>query len=242
MQNQKMNKKIKKIFSITLAVGLLLFIGSYVFDYNEVFGYGYSYGYGYDAEGNYYFADTDVSFSKEDKKEISSSNKTHLKELKLEFDKIENATHFMISTDEDFEGEEWRPIQEDKTIKLKDKKYVKQRFYIKFKAIDGAESGVFKKTLIYKPQSRKIKNSPSKARNGEVVRQYGERFSKDNDVALYFSDPNGDYYPTPMIVRTDGDGKFSVDYVVNKPAGKYKWYAVDLRTGNKSEKIYYRVK
>lgn len=81
---------------------------------------------------------------------------------------------------------------------------------------------------------RKITNSQSSINMGQTLIQKGKRFSKNSEVLLYFSKTDGSYYP-PMKIKTNSDGKFEVAYKVNKPKGKYNWYAVDIKTGRKSK-------
>lgn len=88
---------------------------------------------------------------------------------------------------------------------------------------------------------RSISNRPKVVSRGQMLVQSGKRFSKSSNVAVYFSRPQGGYY-NPQIVKTNRAGKFNIVYKVNKPAGKYGWYAVDLKTGRKSKTIVYRVK
>lgn len=88
---------------------------------------------------------------------------------------------------------------------------------------------------------RKITNSSSKVSRGATLIQSGKRFSKNSDVLLYFSKANGGYY-APTKVKTSSTGKFSVSYKVNKPIGKYDWYALDTKTGKKSKIKNYIVK
>jgi len=71
--------------------------------------------------------------------------------------------------------------------------------------------------------------------------QSGKHFTKNANVALYFSRLGGAYYP-PQIVRTTSTGSFSVSYRVVKPVGTYKWYAVNLATGWQSKVKTYTVK
>jgi len=92
-----------------------------------------------------------------------------------------------------------------------------------------------------KSSGRKISNSPKTVATGQILIQSGKKFSKNSSAALYFSRPNGTYYP-PQIVRTTSTGSFSVAYRVTKPKGIYKWYAVNLKSGWKSKVITYTVK
>jgi len=91
---------------------------------------------------------------------------------------------------------------------------------------------------------RGISTSPKKVLRGHVLTETGKKFSKNSKVALYFSkSPSGPYY-NPIIVTTDSKGKFKITYKVpmNKQLGKYKWYAVNLKTGWKSKVSTYTVK
>ena len=92
-----------------------------------------------------------------------------------------------------------------------------------------------------KKQKRKIYNSQKKLKQGDVLVQRGKRFSKNSTVMLYFSKFGGGYY-APMSIKTSGSGTFSVAYKINKPAGTYKWYALDMKTGKKSKTKTYRVR
>jgi hypothetical protein len=87
---------------------------------------------------------------------------------------------------------------------------------------------------------RVIKQNYSKIKKGSVLIQSGKRFTKNSDVALYFSRLDATYFP-PKKVRTTSKGTFSLSYAVNKAYGKYKWYAVDLKTGRKSKTLTYSV-
>lgn len=92
-----------------------------------------------------------------------------------------------------------------------------------------------------KVSPRKITNSVKSVHRGGTLTQRGKKFSKNSLVALYFSKPNGTYYP-PMMVKTSGSGAFMIKYRVTKPAGKYSWYVVDTKTGKKSKVMTYTVK
>ena len=93
------------------------------------------------------------------------------------------------------------------------------------------------------PPARHIGNYPSTIKSGHILIEYGKLFSKKSNVALYFSRSDGTYYP-PMIVHTTSDGNFSVAYFITarKPKGTYKWYAVNLKTGWKSDLMTFTVK
>jgi hypothetical protein len=78
-------------------------------------------------------------------------------------------------------------------------------------------------------------------KQGGTLIQSGKRFTKNNAVKVFFSKPGGGYYD-PIFVNTDSKGSFSVSYKVAKPAGTYRWYAVDGKTGKRSKIISYTVK
>jgi hypothetical protein len=92
-----------------------------------------------------------------------------------------------------------------------------------------------------KEQTRKITNSRKNVPRGGLLIERGNKFTKNSMVALYFSKYGGGYYK-PMLVKTSKTGYFRVDYYAAKPKGTYNWYAVNLKTGWKSKKIYYRIK
>ncbi|MGB4942897.1 MAG: hypothetical protein WBO92_02185, partial [Candidatus Moraniibacteriota bacterium] len=92
-----------------------------------------------------------------------------------------------------------------------------------------------------KVSPRKITNSVKSVKRGGTLTQRGKKFSKNSIVALYFSKPNGTYYP-PMKIKTSGSGAFMLKYRVTKPPGKYSWYVVDTKTGRKSKVLTYTVK
>jgi hypothetical protein len=109
-------------------------------------------------------------------------------------------------------------------------------YTITFKVASSSSSHHKKKS-----SSRKISNSPKSVARGQILIQSGKKFTKNANVALYFSRANGTYYP-PKIVRTNSAGSFSVACRIIKPAGTYKWYAVNLKTGWKSKTITYKIK
>lgn len=85
-----------------------------------------------------------------------------------------------------------------------------------------------------------IHDSPKSVRRGETLVQSGKNFAKNRNIALYFSRPNGSYYP-PLVVKTNGTGGFKVSYRVTKPPGKYTWYARDTVNNTKTKASSYRV-
>ncbi len=170
----------------------------------------------------------------------SSDSKPNKTEAKITFDKVDGAIAYMVSKNKDFDGEQWKPMENSVKVKLK-KKSGKQKFYIKFKDSDGTESKVYTKTFEYKSKKIKIKNSSKNVKYGDVLIQSGKHFSKNGDVLLYFSKSGGGYY-APQLVRTDKEGNFSVSYKVTKGRGTYTWYAVDKKTNKKTKTISYEVK
>ncbi len=181
------------------------------------------------------FADTGVSFKKGD----VSLGKTSNESVRVKFDDVDHVAYYMVSRHEDFAGAEWRAIRDGVRIDVK-KKGGKQRFYFRFKDVDGAISDVYTKTVRYVPEKRAIKNSQSQVKRGETLTQSGERFSKDSLVEIYFSVANGSYQK--IKTRTDDHGVFSVSFTVGrKPKGKYFWYAFDTKTRKKSQRISYKV-
>lgn len=180
------------------------------------------------------FANSSISFKDVD------SGKAKNKEVKLNFNNVSNATQYIISRNADFSGARWNAIKSGVTIKLSSAKE-KKTYYVKFKDANNTESPIFKKTVTYAPDLRSIKNSQSTVFKGDILVQSGKRFSKNSQIKLYFSKPNGGWF-NPMLVMTDKNGNFQTTYKVNKPAGKYSWYAVELKTGKKSKTINYTVK
>jgi hypothetical protein len=94
-----------------------------------------------------------------------------------------------------------------------------------------------------KPKKYKINNTPHTLSRGQVITETGKRFSKNSLVMLFFSKPGGGYYPT-RIIRTTEKRTFSITYRIPlyRSAGKYHWYALDLKSGAKSKRSYYTVK
>ena len=88
--------------------------------------------------------------------------------------------------------------------------------------------------------NRVIKQNYSKIRRGETLIQSGKRFSKNSFVDLYFSRLDLSFYP-PVRVKTSSKGTFSMNYVAKKAIGKYKWYAVDVKSGRKSRLMRYEI-
>ncbi len=86
-----------------------------------------------------------------------------------------------------------------------------------------------------------ISNSSSSILWGGIITQSGKKFSRNKPVALYFSKFGGGYYP-PKIVQTDQYGRFSLTAKIYKPRGTYKWYAINLATGARSNVKSYKIK
>jgi chitodextrinase len=94
--------------------------------------------------------------------------------------------------------------------------------------------------IIYEKPRHVLKQGTSLIARGDTLIQSGRRFAKKAPVQLFFSRSNGTYYP-PMLITTDAKGSFSVSYKVNKPAGTYKWYAVEVRSQRKTPRRTYVV-
>lgn len=92
-----------------------------------------------------------------------------------------------------------------------------------------------------KTPARSISVSKKTIKFGAILTQRGKKFSKNAFVLLYFAKPGGGYY-APQKIKTSASGSFVVTYKVNKPKGKYGWYALDTKTGKKSKNSYYSVK
>lgn len=92
-----------------------------------------------------------------------------------------------------------------------------------------------------KKKKLKIKNSKKTVKRGAVLKQSGSGFSKKSTIQLYFSKANGTFYP-PQAIVTNKKGAFMVSFKVNKPVGKYKWYAYDVNKKKKSKVLSYKVK
>lgn len=159
--------------------------------------------------------------------------------VKLRFTSPRGTLEYIVSKKKDFEGSSWKTITDSITLKLGENEG-KRTYYVKFRDESGTESQVFKDSVDYTP-TRYIKNSKSSVKRGQNLVQSGKKFSKNSEVLLYFSNSKGGYYE-PVKMTTDSKGSFKTTYLVKKPSGKYKWYAVDVKTGKKSDKITYMVK
>lgn len=89
-------------------------------------------------------------------------------------------------------------------------------------------------------KEKDLKNSRNSVRKGETLIQSGKGFKKNSKLNLYFSKPDGTFYP-PVTIKTNADGKFSIKYLVTKPVGKYKWYAVIPSSGKKTKTSSYTI-
>lgn len=106
-----------------------------------------------------------------------------------------------------------------------------------------AEENILKKASSKKDKKKKekrLKNSQNSVRKGEILTQSGKGFKKNSKIRLYFSKSDGSFYP-PVTIKTDGDGKFSIKYLVTKPEGTYKWYAVTPSSGKKTKTSTYKI-
>jgi hypothetical protein len=106
-------------------------------------------------------------------------------------------------------------------------------------AVDNNDSGHSDKNK--STPSRSVTNSKKTVKMGDILTQRGKKFTKNGFVMLYFAKAGGGYY-APQKVKTSSSGAFVVTYKVNKPKGKYGWYAVDVKTGRKSKTVYYTIK
>lgn len=183
------------------------------------------------------FTDTRISFHGDDVKD----GKTSRDKVKIKFHGTGNTVDFMVSRNRDFDGAKWQSVKTGVSVKIK-KKSGKQRFYVRFRDVYGNISKTYSKSVEYVPEERRIiKNSKKNVSQGEKLLQSGKKFSKNATVWLYFSRPDGGYYPK-VVIPTDKYGNFSVSYTVNKPKGTHKWYAIDGKSGKKSDTISYTVK
>ena len=103
---------------------------------------------------------------------------------------------------------------------------------------DGGGGSSHKKTTT---SPRTISHSKNTVKKGDTLIQRGKKFSKKSPVLLYFGKIGGGYY-APQRVMTSTTGAFSVSYKVNKPAGRYPWYVLDVKTNKKSKIKYYTVR
>jgi hypothetical protein len=106
-------------------------------------------------------------------------------------------------------------------------------------SIDNSSSHKKKKK---KADSKRILNSQSKIKRGQIIVESGKKFSKNYSVACEFSKPSGGYY-SPKIFNADGYGKFSTSYMISKnsPLGEYQWKCFDLKTKKMSKVKKYKV-
>lgn len=181
------------------------------------------------------FSKLSVSIEDEDE----SVKKTSERELTMKLEDYGEATHYMLSEKSNFKGASWKTIDDSISIDL-DSEAKQYKFYLKLKDASGATSEIIKKRVTYQPL-RQISVSAKNVSRGALMTQRGKRFSKNSTVLVYFSKTSGGYY-SPVEVSTSPKGSFSIDYVANKPAGKYSWYAVDQKTNKKSKVSKYTIK
>lgn len=105
----------------------------------------------------------------------------------------------------------------------------------------GSSSHHHKKKKKKKSSSKYIVSFVSSVPFGGVLVQSGKKFTKNGNVAIYFSRFGGGYYP-PKIVKTSATGSFSLSARIYKPKGSYSWYAINLATGKKSKTKSYSVR
>lgn len=92
-----------------------------------------------------------------------------------------------------------------------------------------------------KAKPRAIRNSKSKVRINSILIQSGKNFSKNSSVQI-FSNKLGGIYNFSNLVKTDKKGSFAFSNKINKPVGKYCWYALDTKNNKKSKKACFTVK
>jgi photosystem II stability/assembly factor-like uncharacterized protein len=183
-----------------------------------------------------YFEDLKLEFDSKDVK----NKKTSKEEISLKFKNISGVKYYKLSQYSHFEKAKWKKIEKDIDLKIDSQKKGAQKFFFKFKDKNGEMSDTYEKKITFEPADYSIFNLPKRGHKGELMRQSGEKFSPNSTVALYFSGFWGGYY-APVYVKTDSAGSFSLDYKINKILGWYRWYAVDLKTKNKSEATSYFV-
>jgi hypothetical protein len=91
-----------------------------------------------------------------------------------------------------------------------------------------------------KKTKKSLKNSQKSVKKGAILVQSGKGFKKNSKLRVYFSKPDGTFYP-PVIVKTNSKGKFSIKYLATKPVGTYKWYAVVPASGKKTKVSSYAI-
>ena len=187
-------------------------------------------------ESKNYFEDLKLVFDGKDVKD----KKTSKESVTLSFKNISGIKYFKESHFSHFEKADWDKMEKDVELKIDQEERDEQQFFFKFKDKNGNTSDTYKKEVAFEPALYSIFNLPKKGHQGEIMHQSGEKFSPNSDVALYFSGAWGGYY-APVYVKTDANGNFLIDYKIRKIAGRYNWYAVDLKTGTKSSTISYLV-
>ncbi len=87
-----------------------------------------------------------------------------------------------------------------------------------------------------------IAQTPMSGPPGATFTQWATGFTPDGVAALHFKKPDGTEYPSHNQ-SLDSQGHFEVEYTssVEKPAGSYIWWAVDVTTGIKSNEVNYTI-
>ncbi len=183
-----------------------------------------------------YFEHLKLSF---DSKDVHDG-KTSKDEVTLKFKNISGIKRYKVSHFAHFEKADWKKMEKDIELKINQEERDEQQFFFKFKDKNGNTSDTYKKEVAFEPAPYSIFNLPKRGHKGEIMHQSGEKFSANSEVALYFSGAWGGYY-APVYVKTDMDGNFLVDYKIRKIFGWYHWYAVDLKTGTKTDTISYLI-
>ena len=87
-----------------------------------------------------------------------------------------------------------------------------------------------------------IGQSPSSAPPGGFLTQWGMGFTPYSAAVLHFQKPDGTEFPT-QAVGVNAGGRFEITYAVpvDRPAGQYKWWAIDGGTGGRSNVVTYEI-
>ncbi|MFZ2192620.1 MAG: S8 family serine peptidase [Candidatus Moraniibacteriota bacterium] len=183
-----------------------------------------------------YFEDLELEFDGDDVK----NKKTSKKEIILKLKNTSGIEYYKSDNDSKFKGKDWKKMDDQIKLKIDQTSRKEQNFYFKFKDKNDEISDTYKKMVTYSPSARSIFNTPQKEKRYGTMIQSGENFSPNSSIALYFSGFWGGYY-TPIYIKTDAKGDFSLTYKITKAPGWYRWYAVDLKTGLKSKSASYLV-
>jgi len=90
----------------------------------------------------------------------------------------------------------------------------------------------------FKPQ---VGIYPAFGFKGTVFQEPGTGFSSNSSATLYFVSPVG--LGEPIYKQTDGAGSFKHSWICNDcPVGLYKYWAIDKKTGVKTNTVYFEIK